>query len=1087
MASVIDQGNNWNWIGAMSIHERLRAMSASCDDLASYKVESEQALKQLKRWKLRPPFDDNTVFKEWLINQGIEEKTLISVLSLPHIQQKLDSELISPIAEYQKNGLFTKASYNFALKDNKFRDFLTLVLPIMAAAEQRLEKKLKILQEKEYCRDIFDIKEMMLHFKADLENSLTPILLRTCILELNVERINNNLHAKTAEDRFQEFISKLGKNSYREKFFSEYPVLLRTVQRRTQLWIEHSFELTSRIVADYDLIKSHVFSGQDLGSVKNIFPSQGDSHCGNRTVSVISFSSGNNIVYKPRPLEAEKAFQGFLQWCNTKWNGGEPKFLAIKVLSRPGYGWMEFIPSKGCRTEKQIERFYWRQGAYLALFYLFCTTDMHFENIIAHGEHPVFVDLESLAHPSPSSISQTTPDKRLELELPFTVNLVGLLPKITWSDDKHGGGVDLSGLRSVANQKLPFEMPYPVLEGTDKMHMEAKAGVMGGAQNIPSLNGREAELYDYRETLLSGFDSCYKMLLTNKLELLFQEGPIANFQCAYLRKIFRPTQLYAGLISDSRHPDYCRDASERDRHWAHLWSFTPSQPWQKTIIESETLDLNQEDIPYFSAAFDSCDLMTSRGEKISQFFNKSAKDLIYQQIDNLSEQDLKAQSWMIDASFKRTNAFRVDHNQREQTGLEVASKPAQKAELINEAIRIGDRLGELAIQRQGNPYWAGLQITESNLIGTFSPGMTGLYNGELGIALFLGLLAHVTQESRFKDLMYRTLAWIRESVKSRNSALFGSGAYSGFSGYVYVLSHLGRFFGDQDLINDARSALGQVEEGLDEESSHSLIGGASSAVLALESSRHIFPPDTANRVIEKCCRMIAQNAVNQESGIGWFEDINSIKPLTGFSHGTAGYAAALMIGGTMLDNKEFINIAWNAITYERNNFSRENANWIDFRSAVTLDAPHEFMTAWCHGAPGIALSRIRMLPFVESKERKEEMLDEIRVAAKTCMEFGIGHNHSLCHGDLGNLDFLLQASRIMQDETLERHVYCCASSVLENMRNSGWKHGIGSPGDNGRKFDLPGLMIGIAGTGAGLLRLAQPNATPNILALNGIE
>src|SRR5436309_15958878 len=65
-----------------------------------------------------------------------------------------------------------------------------------------------------------------------------------------------------------------------------------------------------------------------------------------------------------------------------------------------------------------------------------------------------------------------------------------------------------------------------------------------------------------------------------------------------------------------------------------------------------------------------------------------------------------------------------------------------------------------------------------------------------------------------------------------------------------------------------------------------------------------------------------------------------------------------------------------------------------------------FMTAWCHGASGIGLARLQSLAIAESPDIRSE----IEVAIETTLRHGFGHNHSLCHGDLGNLEEIGRAS-----------------------------------------------------------------------------
>jgi len=61
---------------------------------------------------------------------------------------------------------------------------------------------------------------------------------------------------------------------------------------------------------------------------------------------------------------------------------------------------MEAVRSAPCRTTDQVERFYFRAGALAFVIHLLRGVDFHAGNLIAAGPQPVFVDCESLLHPS---------------------------------------------------------------------------------------------------------------------------------------------------------------------------------------------------------------------------------------------------------------------------------------------------------------------------------------------------------------------------------------------------------------------------------------------------------------------------------------------------------------------------------------------------------------------------------------------------------------------------------------------------------------------------------------------------------------
>jgi lantibiotic modifying enzyme len=168
-----------------------------------------------------------------------------------------------------------------------------------------------------------------------------------------------------------------------------------------------------------------------------------------------------------------------------------------------------------------------------------------------------------------------------------------------------------------------------------------------------------------------------------------------------------------------------------------------------------------------------------------------------------------------------------------------------------------------------------------------------------------------------------------------------------------------------------------------------------------------------------------------------------------------------------------VRAAEEAFAYERGIFSAEARNWPDLREQGGEGA-RPFLTMWCHGAPGAGLARLLSLRHADSPELRQEAADAIA----TTLEQGFGKNHSLCHGDLGNLDVLRQAARITNDAALDARSDALASSVLESISTQGWLCGVPLG------VESPGLMTGLAGVGYGLLRLAEPDGVPSVLSLD---
>jgi lantibiotic modifying enzyme len=165
-------------------------------------------------------------------------------------------------------------------------------------------------------------------------------------------------------------------------------------------------------------------------------------------------------------------------------------------------------------------------------------------------------------------------------------------------------------------------------------------------------------------------------------------------------------------------------------------------------------------------------------------------------------------------------------------------------------------------------------------------------------------------------------------------------------------------------------------------------------------------------------------------------------------------------------------VAHQAVGYERHLYSPEVGNWPDLRGAELPDSPR-FMVAWCHGAAGIGLARLQALPHLDDAA----LGDEIQVALRTTLVGGFGGSHCLCHGDMGNLDLLLEAGRVLNDGKWRAHSERLVAMILGSIDRYGWACG----GPNG--VEMPGLMLGLAGIGYQMLRLAEPDRVPSLLTL----
>ena len=193
--------------------------------------------------------------------------------------------------------------------------------------------------------------------------------------------------------------------------------------------------------------------------------------------------------------------------------------------------------------------------------------------------------------------------------------------------------------------------------------------------------------------------------------------------------------------------------------------------------------------------------------------------------------------------------------------------------------------------------------------------------------------------------------------------------------------------------------------------------------------------------------------------------------------GAAGIGWALARLADATGDERFREAARGALRFERDWFSAEHGNWPDLRESQKREDEPPFLFAWCHGAPGIGLARVGILPYLDDPA----LVDEIRVAVRTTLAHGFGGSHSLCHGDLGNLELIREAGRALGDAALTAEAERLAGRILAQVEAVGPRCGARI------RTESLGLMIGLAGIGYGLLRAAYPLEIPSILLLETPE
>jgi lantibiotic modifying enzyme len=172
----------------------------------------------------------------------------------------------------------------------------------------------------------------------------------------------------------------------------------------------------------------------------------------------------------------------------------------------------------------------------------------------------------------------------------------------------------------------------------------------------------------------------------------------------------------------------------------------------------------------------------------------------------MDESDLARQQWFVTLSLGSLVAAEENSHAGESTP--VARSSAQRvtpaeldARMLDEAARIGERLGEIAVWDGDDVAWVTLEFRERKW--SLEPVSNDLYVGLPGVAVFLGYLEHVARRRGLplapqREHLARAAA--HTLLRTAADADFTSvGAFSGWGGILHALTHLATLWWDPDL------------------------------------------------------------------------------------------------------------------------------------------------------------------------------------------------------------------------------------------------------------------------------------------------
>lgn len=506
--------------------------------------------------------------------------------------------------------------------------------PFLLWSHQKLNNMFDSIQENLFV----DHKTIVNRLLESLGTELINLLSRSAVLELHIAKLEGKLSGDSPEDRYSSFI----KYQFLDKeklvdFYEEYIVLTRLLATRSIYFVDNIVEAVYRFIQDFNEIKNMI----DIkdSKVKEISPGRGDTHQKGHTVISFQFDNNNKVFYKPKNLFIAKTYNHFIQWINEQ--NELLDMSTYKIICKDSYTWEEAVLRRECKSVAEVERFYERFGQLIGITYLLRGGDFHYENVIANGEYPSIIDLETIFQHVPPMEFPDSAYVESKKEYVNSVMWLGLLPNI-----HEKIGMDMSALNG-REQKANYKILQPQNQKTDEMKYDYANFSITNKENLPTLKGEPVSFHDYKKYIYKGFNNACMFFIRHREELLSNQELLPSFKGKPVRSILRATSRYAMMLKEGTHPDYLRDGLDRERLLENLWSYAFPK---KQVVSHEVKDMLEGDIPIFFTTTEETNVISSRNEIIQDFYEKCSYDLVIERIQSLSKKEMEKQLSYIKAS-----------------------------------------------------------------------------------------------------------------------------------------------------------------------------------------------------------------------------------------------------------------------------------------------------------------------------------------------------------------------------------------------------------------------------------------------------
>lgn len=633
-------------------------------------------------------------------------------------------------------------------------------------------------------------------------------------------------------------------------------------------WRQATHELFDRLYADLPLLRRTLWGWDDPGSLDGFSGDSGDLHDHGRVVTLLTFSGGQRLVYKPKDLRSAAGFMDVLEYLTN--HGLELGLPTRKIITRDEYGWEEFVVAAPTPDADGAGRYYVRLGMLVRLAEFLECRDFWADNLLAIGDGPAFIDLENVLQArirKPVMLGQRVRALWSKVEDTSVKTACVTYPRLI------GPGIQAQDIGCLAAlQEQVAEQPESFPLGWEVPPYR------------PTCGGQLADPRDHAEDVVTGYRQMHQCLVENQSQLANPRGPLELLRGATVRYIWRNTFDSMEVLRASVSPLALVDGVAREVVLAQVMRSSREMLAEDSaradvleIVEEEIDAFRRMDVPLFQSRTDSDAVFTPDGTRIDAHFDGTAWDRLQQRIADLPDfpldEHLAILRSCLDIARRGEVLWHTDPADPDGAAVPQPNRgtyvyhPASLSpqipadELIEIARGVADQILDFAVpvddpagsaQRLG---WLGLVAYPVHGTEQLEPLHGDLLSGTAGLAIFLAEMYQSTGKPAYWNALHEALDGAADfAVLASQSGIYRRmngqfspvGAFVGVGAAIYALSRCGQLIAEPQLVGKAQELLPLAAQTVaSRPTSADLVLGRAGLLMAVHRLREAAPDPIA--------------------------------------------------------------------------------------------------------------------------------------------------------------------------------------------------------------------------------------------------